>query len=26
MEMSYSYKPEWLKAMLEHVDEKGRVG
>ena len=25
MDMSYSYKPVLLKAMLEHVDENGRV-
>ncbi|EGW41761.1 DEAD/DEAH box helicase family protein [Desulfosporosinus sp. OT] len=25
MDMSFSYKPVLLKAMLEHVDEKGRV-
>ena len=25
MDMSYSYKPVLLKAVLEHIDEKGRV-
>ncbi|KJS18382.1 MAG: hypothetical protein VR69_00740 [Peptococcaceae bacterium BRH_c4b] len=25
MDMSFSYKPVLLKAMLEHVDENGKV-